>query len=510
MLAQKTTNISLVNLTGPLTETIATARVGTGTGVVSPFGKAGLNVTGTFATGQDGNATGPGPSTFTFLINQLDSFTVSTTVPDFATTGTFSGAISGGTGTFSGATGSATIMLTRGARVNSFRTNALSGSGSITVGSQTTAFTLSSFFALTFDTNTVTHSAKATANLTPFGSVTVNATANLVGPSSFVTLTFALNANDSFSAFLKGGLPPIPATITGGTGAFAGATGSLTISGIQLFGGFSLGATGTITQPAAGSPIITLVQTSGSTGPNIAQNAWIELKGTNLVPATTPSSGVDWSKAPELASGRMPTQLGGISVTVNGKPAYVYFYCSAATASFCPSDQINVLTPLDPTVDRQTLLNGGEQVPVVVNRAGVSSPPFIANMKLAAPSFLLFSARGDPVATHANFSLLGPTTLFPNVSTPAQAGETILLYGVGYGLPTTPLVEGSTSQSGMLQQQVTCSVGTVQTMADGFLISPGLYQLNLTVPAGVGAGDNPVACTYVGGATPAGDLIAVQ
>lgn len=60
----------------------------------------------------------------------------------------------------------------------------------------------------------------------------------------------------------------------------------------------------------------------------IAQNTFIEIKGTNLVPADTPASGVIWSTAPDFAQGRMPTTLGGISVTVNGKPAFIYFYCS--------------------------------------------------------------------------------------------------------------------------------------------------------------------------------------
>ena len=49
----------------------------------------------------------------------------------------------------------------------------------------------------------------------------------------------------------------------------------------------------------------------------------------------------------------MPTRLGGVSATVNGKPAYVYWFCSAATTPTCGSDQINVLTPLDDTVDNE-------------------------------------------------------------------------------------------------------------------------------------------------------------
>jgi hypothetical protein len=40
----------------------------------------------------------------------------------------------------------------------------------------------------------------------------------------------------------------------------------------------------------------------------------------------------------------MPTNLNDISVTVNGLPAYIYFYCSSATNRDCPADQINILT----------------------------------------------------------------------------------------------------------------------------------------------------------------------
>jgi hypothetical protein len=54
--------------------------------------------------------------------------------------------------------------------------------------------------------------------------------------------------------------------------------------------------------------------------------------GTNLVPGNVPASGVTWSSAPEFVSDRIPAQLGGypVSVTVNNRPAYLYFFCSAA------------------------------------------------------------------------------------------------------------------------------------------------------------------------------------
>ena len=256
--------------------------------------------------------------------------------------------------------------------------------------------------------------------------------------------------------------------------------------------------------------IIFIAQTAGSitsvttayAGPVIAQNDFIVIKGTNLVPANTPASGAIWSSAPSFASGLMPTQLGGVSVNVNNKPAFVYFYCSAATDPACLQDQLNILTPLDNTTG---------PVPVVVTSGGISSPPFTANMQAVVPSFLLFSTAGYIAATHANGSLLGPTSLYPGSSTPAKPGETITLYAVGFGLPTTTLVNGSASQYGSLPVRPVCQVGgTAAAMAFAGVVSPGLYQLNLTIPPTAPSGDNAVVCTYNGSTTPAGNLITVQ
>jgi uncharacterized protein (TIGR03437 family) len=226
------------------------------------------------------------------------------------------------------------------------------------------------------------------------------------------------------------------------------------------------------------------------------------IKGTNLVPANTPGSGTIWSAAPSFANGLMPTELGGVSVTVNNNPAFVYFYCSAATDPACSQDQLNILTPLDSTIG---------PVPVVVTGGSVSSPPFTANMQAVAPSFLLFSTAGYVAATHSNGTLVGPTSLFPGSSTPARPGEAIVLYAVGFGLPANPLVNGSAIQSGSLPVLPVCKVGgAAAALSFAGLISPGLYQLNLTIPAMAANGDNSVSCTYDGSTTPAGDLIAVQ
>jgi uncharacterized protein (TIGR03437 family) len=198
----------------------------------------------------------------------------------------------------------------------------------------------------------------------------------------------------------------------------------------------------------------------------------------------------------------MPTQLGGVSVTIDNKPAFVYFYCSAATDPACSQDQLNILTPLD---------NSTGQVPVVVTSGTTSTPPFFVNLQAVAPSFLLFDTVGHVAATHANGSLLGPTTLYPSLSTPAAPSETIVLYAVGFGLPATALVNGSATQSGSLPVLPVCQVGgNAAALTFGGLAGAGLYQFNLTIPSTAVNGDNTVACTYNGSSTPAGNLITIQ
>jgi uncharacterized protein (TIGR03437 family) len=238
-------------------------------------------------------------------------------------------------------------------------------------------------------------------------------------------------------------------------------------------------------------------------GSNIAQNTWIVIKGANLVPANTPAAGIIWSAAPDFAHGKMPTNLNGIGATVNGKPGFVYFFCSAATDPQCPADQINLLSPLDSTLG---------PVQVVVNNNGASSPPFMANMTSISPAFLLFDSS-NIAAEHTDYTLLAPTSVFPNSSTPARPGETIILYGIGFGLPSdNTLTNGSSSQSGSLTPLPVCQIGGTATAPLVFagLAGPGLYQLQVTVPRTAPNGANPVSCTYKGSATPAGGVIAVQ
>jgi uncharacterized protein (TIGR03437 family) len=274
----------------------------------------------------------------------------------------------------------------------------------------------------------------------------------------------------------------IPAGVSGGPAAvIVSSAGQSSQQGVTL----------AITGSAAGTvPVITGTSTVGGF-PDIAQNDWIEINGTNLAPASVGPNGMTWGSAPDFALGKMPTQLAGVSVTVNGKPAFV---------EFVSPTQVNVLSPLDSTIG---------PVQIVVTNGGTPSAPFTANKRSAAPSFPLFGTN-YVAATHADYSLLGPTSL-GSAFTPARPGETVLLYAFGFGLPITALLNGSSSQSGTLPVLPSIEIGGAPALvAFAGVISPGLYQFNVTIPAAAANGDNIVTCTYAGLSTPAGDLIAVQ
>ena len=183
-------------------------------------------------------------------------------------------------------------------------------------------------------------------------------------------------------------------------------------------------------------------------------------------------------------------------MTVNGNPAFIY-YASAT--------QINVLTPLDSTLG---------PVQIVVTNGGVVSLQFTATLRAAAPS--ASCCWGQPqydAAEHTSGALLGPASLSAAgyTFTPAQKGETIVLFTTGLGLPTTALVNGSSSQSGVLPAMPTVEIGGASaTVSFAGVISPGLYQLNVAVPSTLASGDNQLSISYAGLTSPLGVLLSVQ
>jgi uncharacterized protein (TIGR03437 family) len=236
-------------------------------------------------------------------------------------------------------------------------------------------------------------------------------------------------------------------------------------------------------------PAISLVANAEGESHTIAPNTWVEVKGAGL--ALTGDSRT-W-KSSDFSGNQMPTQLDNISATVNGKAAFVYYISPG---------QINILTPPD-------AMSG--PVTVQVSNNGTPAGAYSATAAAISPSFFVFNGGPYLAATHANGAYLGPATLFPGSTTPAKPGETVVLYGNGFGATSPAVMSGSSMQSGTLPSMPAIEVGGVPaTVQFAGLVAPGQYQFNVVVPLNLSDGDQPVTASYGGQKTQSGTLITIQ
>jgi uncharacterized protein (TIGR03437 family) len=189
----------------------------------------------------------------------------------------------------------------------------------------------------------------------------------------------------------------------------------------------------------------------------------------------------------------MPTKLDGVSATVNGKAAFVYYISPT---------QVNILTPPD-------AMQG--PVEVEVNNNGATSTAFTVQAKPTSPSFFIFGGGPYVAAVHAIGTFVGPTSLYPGVTTPAKPGESVMLYANGFGPTSTPVVSGSIVQSGNLSPLPVITIGGITaTVQFAGLVFPGEFQFNVVVPSNAPDGDNALTATYNGLTTQSGVLLTVQ
>ena len=322
----------------------------------------------------------------------------------------------------------------------------------------------------------------------------VGYTANYLGPANLNILPVEFTIQPSVSSsvlWIAGKQYNLASLVTNAAGWTFDLAYAINDSNQIIGTGFHNGVqTAFLLSPGAAgppAPAITHVVNAEGGASTIAANTWVEIDGTNLSTTTR-----TWQDS-DFLNGIMPTALSGVSVTMNGEKVFVY-YVSAT--------QINVLTPPD-------LAAGTVQVVVTAN--AIASAPAAAQAQAQSPSFFIFNGGHDVVAVHADGSLIGPPTLFPGQSTPAKAGETILIFANGFGAIAPPVTSGSEHQSGSLPALPQVTIGGVAAQVTfAGLISPGLYQFNVVVPSSAAAGDNSISATYNGVATQGGTVLSIQ
>src|SRR6185312_1717374 len=114
-------------------------------------------------------------------------------------------------------------------------------------------------------------------------------------------------------------------------------------------------------------------------------------------------------------------------------------------------------------------------------------------------------------ATHLDGSLIGPTTLYPGLSTPAKPGETIIVYANGFGTTTVPIVSGGLAQSGTLTGSLVVGIGGIPAdVPFAGLVAPGEFQFNIIVPSSAADGELGISASYDGALTPTSATLVVR
>jgi uncharacterized protein (TIGR03437 family) len=239
-------------------------------------------------------------------------------------------------------------------------------------------------------------------------------------------------------------------------------------------------------------PVITSVLNGGGfvDQPQTGQNTWTTIKGRNL----GPDPGRIWQGS-DFVNGNLPVSLDGVSVNVNGKSTFVYFISPT---------QLNVLTPAD---------NSTGSVSVEVIRNGIHSNQASVSLNKYSPALFLWP-KSYAVATHLDNSYAAPANLFQGLSTvPARPGETIILYGTGFGPTTPPFPSGTVVTGRATTDPVTVLLNGTSVDVSYAGLSPGsagLYQLNIKIPDTMPDGDATIVAQIGGVQTESGIFLAVK
>jgi uncharacterized protein (TIGR03437 family) len=252
---------------------------------------------------------------------------------------------------------------------------------------------------------------------------------------------------------------------------------AITCTGVSTCGVAAVGQSqgGTITGVVTGTfdttPVISTVITASQYGAfsSIAPATWVEIYGSNL--ATTASQ--TWASA-DFNGANAPTAIGGSTVTVAGKPAFI---------DYVSPHQINAQVPSGIAAGTQSVVVttfGGSSAgtPVTVNTAqpGLLAP---ASFDVAAGQYV--AALFPNAATY----VLPPGLTGSVPTSRAIPGDIITLYGIGFGTVTPNIDAGIVVEQNTALSGLQVSIGGVQAtlqlagLVQNFL---GLYQFNVVVP----------------------------
>ncbi len=286
-------------------------------------------------------------------------------------------------------------------------------------------------------------------------------------PSAFHDITSGNNiVTFACSQFQRG--------CTGGSVGYDAGSGYDLVTGIGSIDGYNLwsgwintsGKGPGAAETSSGPPVIGAVTDGFSYTESYAPGMFIAVFGTQLSPST------------QTASAPLPTQLAGVSATVNGIAVPIYYVSPT---------QLNLQIPYEVPVGAATL--------IIDNNGATSS----TQIQIAATAPGILTQSSAPV---------------PDGS--GEPGQELVLYITGGGLVSPSIADGAAPAAGtaaanlpMPQAGLSVTVAGIQASVQFAGVGVGLVgvmQVNFTVPANAPQGAQPVVVTVGGVSSPAATL----
>ncbi len=391
----------------------------------------------------------PVTSTVTIVVN-----TVQTGPPVVSFTASPATISAGGSSTLTwNVSGASSVSISPG-----IGTVAASGSRAVSPSS-TTTYTLTAGYS----GGSVNANATVTVGATP-PLISFNASPATISAGGSSTL--AWNVSGASSVSISPGIGTVAAS---GTRAVSpGSTTTYTLTAGYSRGSVNANTTVSVSSGNPSRPSINLggVVTVSAGAQSLTPLGLVSIYGQRFTNNVTQS----WNGA------QLTTTLAGVSVTIDGKAAYPLF----VSPTF-----INVQVPDSATRGL---------VPVTVTNSSGASDAVMVTMAAVAPEFKGWSTteieanRGGPrpqVSPTCPYEAcpVAPAGLVP-YSAPAQPGESISLWALGWGASRPAIAAGTIGAALPLVNSVTVTIGGVTATAPygAFLQGVGLYQINIVVP----------------------------
>jgi uncharacterized protein (TIGR03437 family) len=202
---------------------------------------------------------------------------------------------------------------------------------------------------------------------------------------------------------------------------------------------------------------------------SVAPGSWIEIHGSNLAARLR-----YWTVA-DFHGDQAPTSLDGTTVTIGGQAAFLEYVSPGKIHAQIPSG-----------------VGLGPQEVRAITTGGTSEPQMITVNEvqpgLLAPATLQLGGRQytEALSPDGSALILPAGAMQDSAARPARPGDTIVLYGVGFGKVTPDVTAGNivTSDNSLILPFQVFFGGMPATVSYAGLApgSIGLYQFNVVVP----------------------------